>query len=369
MNNQITLTPNNYIPYTLVPNYFIDNILRIANGEFVKVYLVLLRFLGNSTYQFNLSDIADHLLITEKDVSRALHYFSDKNLLRLVTNGATILEIILLTPGEVDSHSGLAKKTNSDIASADSEQPIIDYATKPNYSSQDVTYHSGQKEFKNLLYITEKYLGKTLNVNDVKTIIGLNTWLKLPLDVIESLIEHCVSHGHRHMNYIEKVAIEWAEKGITTSQQVKTQLVTYNDYYYPILKAYGIKDRAPIKKEIDIIEDWKKKYKFDKSLLIEACQRTIMAINKPSFNYTTSILENWHRQGIQNLSQLNAFDAETKSAKPSTTSPSIPLAAKPTKKFANFDQRHYDYDELEKKALKLRLEDSKKLNPGFKLAE
>ena len=55
---------------TIVQNTFIDRYMAAANGEYVKVYLLLLRLAGSR--ELTVSQIADRLDITEKDVMRAI---------------------------------------------------------------------------------------------------------------------------------------------------------------------------------------------------------------------------------------------------------------------------------------------------------
>ena len=68
---------------TYIPNEFIDNYMTEANGEYVKIYLYLLRCMGKPDCDFSLSKVADHFDYTEKDVSRALKYWEKVQLLRL----------------------------------------------------------------------------------------------------------------------------------------------------------------------------------------------------------------------------------------------------------------------------------------------
>ena len=60
---------------THVSNKFIDEYMVEANGEFVKIYLYLLRRLGSVDNPFSISDIAARLTHTAPDTSRALHYW------------------------------------------------------------------------------------------------------------------------------------------------------------------------------------------------------------------------------------------------------------------------------------------------------
>ncbi len=80
---EITLHSDRQTSVTSVSNIFIDNYMADANGEFVKIYLYLLRLMGKPSPTFSLSSIADKFEHTEKDVKRALSYWERMHLLRL----------------------------------------------------------------------------------------------------------------------------------------------------------------------------------------------------------------------------------------------------------------------------------------------
>ena len=63
---------------TIVSNEFIDTYMTAANGEYVKVFLYLLR---HEKEDLTVSDIADALNHTESDVKRALTYWKDAGIL------------------------------------------------------------------------------------------------------------------------------------------------------------------------------------------------------------------------------------------------------------------------------------------------
>ena len=69
---------------TLVANEFIDQYMPSANGEYVKVYLYLLRHAGEETGQ---AEIADALELTEGDVRRALIRWQRDGLLEVSEGG------------------------------------------------------------------------------------------------------------------------------------------------------------------------------------------------------------------------------------------------------------------------------------------
>ena len=64
--------------FTTVSDIFIDQYMPKANGEFVKVYLYLLRATGSGAGIATISEIADHFSNTEADIIRALNYWASE---------------------------------------------------------------------------------------------------------------------------------------------------------------------------------------------------------------------------------------------------------------------------------------------------
>ena len=68
---------------TVISNHFIDHYMVDSNGEFVKIYLYLLRCSDLPNVDLSLSGVADIFDHTEKDILRALRYWEKKHLLQL----------------------------------------------------------------------------------------------------------------------------------------------------------------------------------------------------------------------------------------------------------------------------------------------
>ena len=79
----IKLHSDSPVSATSVSNTFIDEYMSDANGEFVKIYLYLLRLMNAPQASFSISSIADKFEHTEKDVKRALAYWERMHLLQL----------------------------------------------------------------------------------------------------------------------------------------------------------------------------------------------------------------------------------------------------------------------------------------------
>ena len=71
--NNIQLQKKPDMDVTLVRNVFLDEYMPEASGEFVKIYLYLLRC-ASGEKEISMGRIADIFEHTEKDVTRALKY-------------------------------------------------------------------------------------------------------------------------------------------------------------------------------------------------------------------------------------------------------------------------------------------------------
>lgn len=336
----ITLKTSSPQEMTFLSNIFIDEYMPEANGEFVKVYIYLLRIMSDTPVSFSLEEMADRLLCTERDILRALKYWSRQGLLSLVLGeDHTLLGISLHSPGE--------KKKTAPDPPAETQKPTVRPAS---LTPERVKELKQNEEIAQLLYIAEQYLGRTLTATDVQKILFFYDGLDFSADLIEYLIEYCVSRNHRSIRYIETVALAWAGEGISSVADAKKASARYRRDYYTILKAMGISNRSPVATEITLMDTWLKKYGFSLEIIQEACARTVLQTGQASFQYTDKILEGWKKKQVKTLSDIQALDAEhqkhRKEKKPAEKTPSS------SNRFNNFRQREYDFDEYEKQLLK-----------------
>lgn len=320
---KLTLTNSAQNNTTVLENEFIDQYMIKANGEYVKVYLLLLRHQNEASTPLGISQIADILEVTEKDVLRALNYWNKQ---------------------------GLLEYESAETAPVTSPKPAPAVVSDPSSKVPDIRQFKSRKEFKELLFVAEQYLGKTLSVTDIDSITYFYETLEMSVELIEYLIEYCVENGHKSMHYIQKVALSWHKQDIKTVDQAKTSSLLYNKNCYSILNAYGIKGRAPAASEIAYIRKWNEEYAFSLDIILEACNRTMNAIHQPSFDYTDSILKKWHAQNVRHLKDIAALDASFTREKELKKKQSVKTPViKSTNKFNNFESRSYDMNELERK--------------------
>ena len=348
---------------TILPNEFIDHYMVSANGEFVKVYLLLLRYLNEPGSVLTVSMIADCLNNTENDVLRAFRYWESTGLLRLTKDADGSISGIELLSSDTEDASEFSPDFSSQELTDSMEEPASVMNVSGTFESSPDSSFSGtssepiamdafrsQKELKSLFFIAEQYLGKTLSHTDVDMITYFYNELHMSSSLIEYLLETCVESGHKSMHYIQKVAIAWAKDGISTVSQAKEQSAVYNRNCYTVLNAFGIKNRGPATSELAFINKWAEQYCFEADIIQEACRRTISATHQPSFEYADRILTRWYEQGVRHLQDIAALDEQYQKERSSrrAAAPRQPN----TKNLNNFERRSYDMDSLEAQLLK-----------------
>ena len=406
--------------FTTVSDIFIDQYMPKANGEFVKVYLYLLRATGSGAGIATISEIADHFSNTEADIIRALNYWASEGILQLQSGAdGQIMGINLCSlsvSGMQAAQSNIQSAVADNAAQNNLQNGVVNNATQnnlqnsvvnnatqnilkngvvnnaaQNISTADIRMQdsvveklksqttdkasSSQKEYtldeikefrKNpdiseLFFIIETYLKHTLSSTDTNMVLYWLDELHFSTDLVEYLVEYCITKGHSSLRYMNKVALGWADAGIKTVDQAKDDAAAHSQIYYSVMKALGITGRNLVDSEVSLINKWVGEYGFDIELVKAACSKTISAIQKPSFEYTDSILANWRKKDVHTLKDVEVLDANfAKANKASATGSSQSTNAangssKPKSnnsssknKFNNFNQRNNDYDKLEK---------------------
>ena len=393
--------------FTTVSDIFIDQYMPKANGEFVKVYLYLLRATGSGAGIATISEIADHFSNTEADIIRALNYWASEGILQVQTGAdGQIIGINLCSlsvSGMQAAQSNIQSAVADNAAQNNLQNSVVNNAAQNNLqnsvvnnAAQNISTENIQmqdsvveklksqatdkpapsqkeytldeiKEFRKnpdiseLFFIIETYLKHTLSSTDTNMVLYWLDELHFSTDLVEYLVEYCITKGHSSLRYMNKVALGWADAGIKTVDQAKDDAAAHSQIYYSVMKALGITGRNLVDSEVSLINKWVGEYGFDIELVKAACSKTISAIQKPSFEYTDSILANWRKKDVHTLKDVEVLDANfAKANKASATGSSQGTNAangssKPKSnnsssknKFNNFNQRNNDYDKLEK---------------------
>ena len=380
--DHILLCTNHIPPITTIYNSFIEDYMPAANGSYVKVYLYIAKCLQAKESNFSISSLADQLENTEKDILRALMYWEKKGLMSLNRDKATgeILGLEMLIPfaerdfdtyentakesaaslgvdsdlsetGALDrrnsdlSETGVLDRRNSDFSETDaantstyessgtdapsnvnsdvhrasnSAQEKNSSAVKPiQVPPEQIQELSANEDFVWVCNVVESYLERPMKPTEIQLITYLYGTLHFSRELILHLYDYCISMGKTACNYIQTVALSWHEQGIKTPEQAQNASVRYLASYNAVSKALGLgRGLAEIEKKY--VDHWQNDWNMDLSVILEACNRTVLKLHHADFKYTEGILSHWNEQNVRTLQGVEQSDlhyAQTKEQK------------------------------------------------------
>lgn len=372
-----------------LPSEFIDKYMLKANGDYIKVYLFMLR---NADRLINPEIIADALELTIKDVERAIAYWcksgilieKEENIAKL-GNGDDFEEILLTknlpskeeleearrilnAANEIYRRREITKdaEKNSEEDNTDEPDKTLDETLEtqtgdevkkeenpiegppepkppklPDRSLVDLPKLKSDEDFQELVFCVQTYTEKIFSPTDTEKLAYLYDVVGMSKDLLEYIAEISVQKGKKSISYIEKIALSFHEKGITTVEEAKEDNVKFYNENRAVLKAFGIYDRVLAPVESRFVKKWFDEYCFSPEIVVEAINRTVINTSSQSFTYADGILTRWYKENVRTLADIKALDEKHDDKVKSTNRPAGVTAAS---KFNNFEQRNDNID-------------------------
>ena len=275
-----TVYSENDLGSTLVSNLFIDKYMSDANDAQLKVYLYLLRMM-NAGRTTSIPDMADQFNHTERDVMRSLRYWERRGLIELEYSAAGELMSLRMIAPRQDSDrqtypvpfrggmkfDGAREESDYDEEEARPAPAVprlqamaipsqhsvsgqgaalpqhpasVQSAVSPQHSAAGQGAASPQhpdaasvEAFRSsakraqLLFVIEQYIGKPLAPSEVESVYYISEQLHFSDALIDYLLQYCIDRGKKDFRYIQKVAVNWAEHGITTPKQAERAVSSF----------------------------------------------------------------------------------------------------------------------------------------------
>lgn len=265
------INPNIFMSGFAVPVSIVDNHLKFAKGDHIKVLLYILR---NNVNLPTVEEISQFTDVSVFDVKEALLYWADAN---------------ILIP------------KNQPAVENKEPQKIVKKNLKP--SRSDITRRALEDEkIKYLLTQAQMKLGRNLKQNETETLVWLYDDQGLDVSLILFAIQYAISKNKPNIRFIESTAINWLEKGIETiaeaDQEIRKEVVS-EQAWFTVCKAFGLEKRKPSKKELENSYKWVVEWEFSKEMLVAAYEACVDSSSKFTFPYVSKIIENWHSKGYK----------------------------------------------------------------------
>ena len=280
------INPKNLSSAFTVPCQLADEHLKLCSHLQLKVILHIFR---NMASGISAENIADALSATKSDVEDALMYWVS---------------------------AGILASDAENLAESPSAAPKISVALSEKPSRSDVIRRGNEdKQVMFLLREAQVKFGRNLKSNESSCLLWIYDDLGLDVSVILMLIHFAVTEGRANISFIEKTAVEWSNKGVSTLVDAEKEIADNarrKTAWSMVMSVFGIDKRLPSSKELEFSDCWVNEWKFDRSLLKAAYDACIDSKAKLSMPYVNKILESWHKKGVKTLDDIEKVDAKSK---------------------------------------------------------
>ena len=203
---------------------------------------------------------------------------------------------------------------------------VLPCGERPCYSEYDVTDAlQGDRSFVSLRDELQRLMGRVLNTEELKIVLGFVRYLGLSADVISVLVCYCRDRARQRGNLrspslrtIEKEAYAWAERGIDTVEAaaafIQSQNVR-NSRMYRLLQLLQIRGRSLTAAEERYAASWLE-MGFDEEVISMAYERTCLNTGGLNWNYMNKILQRWHEAGLHTAEAVRSGDRKPGSGTP-----------------------------------------------------
>ncbi len=192
---------------------------------------------------------------------------------------------------------------------------------RPAYSERDVlSAMDADRSFQALYAEVQRVLGRTLNTEELKILLGFTNYLGLPGEVISLLVCYCKERARAKGNLrnpslrsIEKEAYHWAEQGIDTLEEAIAFIQNQNvqrSQLAKLMKILQIRGRSLTPGEERYAKSWLD-MGFSDEVLALAYERTCLNTGGLSWAYMNKILTRWQDAGLLTLAQIKAGDKKS----------------------------------------------------------
>ena len=286
-----------------IPVIVADNFLKLATGDQIKVLLYLLRHSGRMCSS---EEISSNTGVSQEAAEEAVLFWQQANVLSPQKRGSQVPVIPLMAQQELSDEPQEAPKPQTSAPNH-----------KTSLSGKEIaTIMNNSRDISELFQIIESILGALTN-GQMNSLIWMYDHLGLKKEVIVTLISYCKQIDKTNTNYIDKIAISWAEKNINTLENAQNEtqrLLSSRDYTVSILRIIE-QTQSPTTKQNKIIEEWQNN-NVSIELIKYANEKAIERGKKGNFiEYINGIILNWRNNGLTTIQDVKNAENEYKKKK------------------------------------------------------
>lgn len=279
-----------------VPAAVVDDHIKLAGSAQLKVLLWALRS-GKGTFDPDCCSTA--IGLSPADCSDALQYWFATGL--ILPSG--LPETAAPAPAPVPSADEAPGKALKAVKAATPSLPSARPRPVKPSMKEVIARQKESGEFAYLLETASARLGRPISQGDMETLLYLYDTAGLPVEVILMVVEYAIAEGKYHMRYIEKVALDWADREITTiaaAEQYLCALERRKQAWNTVSALLGV-EQSPTVAQSDAAVRWVYDWQVNEGLLRLAYEKCREATGRFNSSYMDKILERWRQDGVDSV--------------------------------------------------------------------
>lgn len=264
--------------------------------------------------------MTEELKISQKDMRLLLSAASpDAALLYLYLKSGNEISTAAADLHLNESRLGCAESTLRQLGlMVDDRVSHIAPGERPGYSERDVLEAmDGDASFRGLYGEVQRLLGRSLNTEELKILLGFVRYLGMTPELISVLVCYCKDRARRRgslrnpsLRAIEKEAYAWAERGIDSVEDaaafIQAQNVR-NSRLSRLMNLLQIRGRSLTAAEEKYAQSWLD-MELSEELISMAYERTCLNTGGLNWAYMNKILQRWHSQGLRTAEDVRSGD-------------------------------------------------------------
>lgn len=311
-----------------VPAQVVDDHIRLANGDQLKVLLYLLR---HCTENPDMETLCKALRMKAEDTQDYLQYWINSNILLTDLSQA-------FTPAASPSvPMPAAVAQEKETVKAPAPQPP---KAKPD-SEQLAVRAEESPEIRFLFQHAQEKLGRTVGYDGQCVLLWMHDSCGLPVEVILMLLEYSVSVCKTNMQYLEAIGRDWGEKEIDSIEKADAQITALrhsHTLWRKFAAMAGIATPRPTAAQSELLQQWAK-WGFPAEVIYMAYEKMANAVSRISFPYMHKILQDWHENNLHTPQDVKAYLEKPRKEK------------SPIPKNGKGGQASYDLDKFKERSL------------------
>ncbi|MBR6107114.1 MAG: DnaD domain protein [Oscillospiraceae bacterium] len=293
-----------------VPAAVADNLLKLASHDQLKV---LLYVLCHAEAPVPSEQIERACNVTADAVEEALAFWQRVNILQMQEPMPPVQITAQQTaPAEQPAAAAPPAAVSPPEPAVNPPAGALQMSSSSNIAapSQIAERIRENKALAEMFRMAEKTIGKALNPTERNSLFWMHEYLGLQPDLILMLTAYCTEQDCFYVRYMEKIALEWQERGIMTHAQVqadiqrRTAAKTYTGQVMRTLKM----DRGPTRRQQEMIDSWQAA-DVSMEMLQIAYEKTLeKKENKLDLKFLNGIVQKWIEAGVRTPEQAQALD-------------------------------------------------------------